>query len=225
MRTWTRRRTGLLIIVVVILVVIIAGVLYVLFGQGKEPAKEPSSRDTPQQAAEDALKTLEKLVTKDNYQAMGFASLDEVAKAQLGMPMPIYRVQLDQLRDYTPGESDPNALLVDVNRTLYPVTVDNEVRSSVAVEGPDGKWRGTDYGAPSLMKAISQYRQSDSDFVVHVGFLGLYFVGQRNEGGLLLTPLIDDSDLGFAAGKSMPADEVFRALLPVAQEYKDDAPM
>ena len=134
------------------------------------------------------MKTLEKLVTKENYEAMGFTSPDEVAKAQLGAPMTVYRVQLDQLREYSPGETEPKSLLVDVSRALYPVTVDGEVRSSVAVEGPQGKWRGTDFGAPGLIKALSQYRQSDLDFVVHVGFLGLYFVGQQVEAGLSLTP-------------------------------------
>jgi hypothetical protein len=224
MRT-LRRRTTLLILVVVVLVVIIAGGAYLLLGREEEPAKEPSGQDTPQQAAEEALKTLEELVTQENYEAMGFTSPDEVSKAQLGAPMTVYRVQLDQLREYAPGETEPEALLVDVSRALYPVTVDGEVRSSVAVEGPEGEWRGTDFGAPSLIKALSQYRQSESDFVVHVGFVGLYFVGLQNEEGLLLTPLLDDPDLGFVAGEPLPADEVFRALLPIAQEYEDEAPM
>ncbi len=224
MRT-LRRRTTLLILVVVVSIVIIAGGAYLLLGREKEPAKEPPGQDTPQQAAEEALKILEKLVTRENYEAMGFTSPDEVAKAQLGAPMTVYRVQLDQLREYSPGETEPKSLLVDVSRALYPVTVDGEVRSSVAVEGSQGEWRGTDFGAPGLIKALSQYRQSDSDFVVHVGFVGLYFVGQQNEAGLSLTPLLDDPNLGFVAGEPLPADEVFRALLPIAQEYKDEAPM
>ncbi|MEP0762054.1 MAG: SseB family protein [Chloroflexota bacterium] len=220
-----QRRTTLLVLVVVVLVVIIAGVLYVLLGREEEPDKEPPGQDTAQQAADEALKTLEKLVTEENYAAMGFTSPDEVAQAQLGAPMTVYRVQLDQLREYTPGETDPAGLLVDVSRLLYPVTVGEEVRSSVAVEGPQGVWRGTDYGGPGLMKALSQYRQSEDDFAVHVGFLGLYFVGQRSEDGLWLTPLLDDPDLGFVAGEPLAAAEVFRALLPLAQEYKEEAPM
>ncbi len=220
-----KRRTTLLVLVAVVLMVIVAGVAYVLLGREEEPDKEPTGQDTPQQAAEEALKTLEELVTAENYAAMGFASPDEVAQAQLGAPMTVYRVQLDQLREYAPGETDPMALLVDVSRMLYPVTVGAEVRSSVAVEGPQGVWRGTDYGGPGLMKALSQYRQRDDDFAVHVGFLGLYFVGQRNEDGLWLTPLLDDPDLGFVAGEPLAAEEVFRALVPLAQEYKEEAPM
>jgi len=224
MRT-LRKRTALLILVVLVLLVIIVGGAYLLLGREKEPAKEPPGRDTPQQAAEEALKTLEKLITQENYEAMGFASPDEVSRAQLGLPLPVYRVQLDQLREYSPGETDPKTLLVDVKRTLYPVTVDGEVRSSVAVEGPQGAWRGTDFGGPALIKALSQYRQSESDFVVHIGFVGLYFVAQQNEDGLWLTPLLDDPTLGFVAGEPLAAEEVFRALLPIAREYKDEAPM
>ncbi|MCZ7541545.1 MAG: hypothetical protein M5U29_16855 [Anaerolineae bacterium] len=220
-----KRRTPLLVLVVVVLVVIVVAVLYLLLGREEEPDKEPPGQDTAQLAAEEALKTLEKLVTAENYAAMGFASLDEVAQAQLGVPMTVYRVQLDHLREYTPGETDPVALLVDVSRQLYPVTVGEEVRSSVAVEESREVWRGTDFGAPGLMKALSQYRQSDDDFAVHVGFLGLYFVGQRNEDGLWLTPLLDDPDLGFVAGEPLAVEEVFRALLPLAQEYKEEAPM
>lgn len=220
-----QRRTTLLVLVVVVLALIVAAVLYLLFGRGEEPDKEPPGQDTAQQAAEEALKTLEKLVTAENYAAMGFASLGEVAQAQLGAPMTVYRVQLDHLRDYLPDQTDPEELLVDINRLLYPVTVGEEVRSSLAIEGRREAWRGTDYGGPGLIKAISQYRQGDDDFVVHVGFLGLYFVGQRNEDGLWLTPLLDDPDLGFVAGEPLAAAEVFRGLLSLAQQYKEEAPM
>ncbi len=144
--------------------------------------------DTADQAAQQSLDTLRRLVTTDNYQVMGFNALNEAQTAQLGDPMMVYRVQLDQLLAYesqSDSEADPNSLLVDVNRKMYPVTFNGEVRSSIAVEGQAGGWTATDFGGPNLIKALAQYRRSPDDFVVQIAFLGLYFVGERSDDGLL----------------------------------------
>src|ERR1700722_13973265 len=50
--------------------------------------------------AEKALKQLQGLATKDNFQSLGFDSLEEVPRAELGKALPVLLVRLDELRDY-----------------------------------------------------------------------------------------------------------------------------
>src|ERR1700722_154779 len=50
--------------------------------------------------AEKALKQLQGLATRDNFQSLGFDSLEEVPQAELGKALPVLLVRLDELRDY-----------------------------------------------------------------------------------------------------------------------------
>jgi len=84
------------------------------------------------------------LVTEEDFAALGFESLEEVADAQLGEPLQVSAVPLDRLKEFTP-ETDPNELLVEANRIIYPVTVNEEVcsrdlcRHPATGRGPRGR--------------------------------------------------------------------------------------
>lgn len=217
-----QRRTVRIIIPIIVLVVIVIAGYFILKQVIVPPTQPPPQSDTSDAAATQSLEILKQLVTADNYQMMGFTSPDEVASAQLGEPIKVFRIQLDQVLSYNPDSTDQSQvdnLLVDVNRVIYPVTVKQEVRSSVVVEGRDSKWIGTDFGSPNLVKAISQYRKNADDFVVHIAFLGLYFVAESNADGLQLTPITDDPRFDFTAGQSISATTVLTTILPAARDY------
>jgi hypothetical protein len=180
-----------------------------------------------QSAAARALETYRKLVTNDNYKELGFESLDEAAAATLGEPRRVFAVKLDQLRAYQAG-GDPNRLLTDANRVIYPVAVREQVRSSISVEQKDGKWRAMDFGNAGLAKQIAQasrnltasnQKPEETPIVVHVLPFNLYFLGHRFEKRLLLTPLGDYSTFNLKSGAPAPADEVFASLASFAKEY------
>lgn len=213
------------IIIVVLIVAAVAAFLIVGRLNAQPTGEQPPQSKTPEEAAEQSLEILRKLVTEENFRAMGFETLEEVSNAELGEPMSVFRVPHDQLLKYEPQESDPERLLVDVSRIMYPVIVDGKVRSSVVVEGPEGQWVGTDFGGPNLMQTLAKFRGEESDFVVHVPFLGLYFIANEAEDGLALTPIIDDTRFDFVAGRTLRADQVFEAILPAAKEYDGEAPM
>ena len=48
--------------------------------------------------AEAALKKLRGLATKENVKSLGFDSLDELPAAELGVPLPLLMVRLDELK-------------------------------------------------------------------------------------------------------------------------------
>jgi hypothetical protein len=193
----------------------------------------PTGSASSRQAASQGLETLRKLVNADNYRSMGFESLDEVRSASLGDPLHIYRVRLDQLREYEPG-GDPEKLLSDIGQDLYPVSVAGAVRSSVLIEKKGGQWSAVSFGGANLVKVLGQRLADNSTtskvaaasyFEVHVAALNMYFLGYRQESRLMLVPLIDDAKLKFTAGMPVPAAEVFAALVPAAKAVPPDKPL
>jgi len=180
-----------------------------------------------QKAASGALATFGQLVTEDNYRAMGFDSLGEVGVARLAEPLRVFMVRLDHLQKYEPG-SDPNKMLSGGDQVIYPVTVGEQVRSSITVHKVERTWKAFDFGSPTLVKMLAKVRKYSADstklaissyFVVRVPALNLYFIGHRADGVLMLTPLVDHPGYRFKARVTMPADRVFAALLPAAKGH------
>jgi hypothetical protein len=193
-----------------------------------QPAPETPARQ-PQEAATRALETLQKMITPQNFKAMGFESLDEVKAAALGEPLALFYVRLDQLREFQPG-TDPNTLLTDVGQMIYPVTVREQTRSSIVVAKTEETWKAVRFGGPNLIKAVAEVRKGSppsttaapavsASFLVEVPALKVYFLGSRSDQRLTLTPLLDDPTVKFKAGVPMPAEEALGALVPIAKAY------
>lgn len=179
---------------------------------------QPHPNGSQASAAQDGLATLRQIVNANNYAALGFGSPDEVRQATLGEPLMIYQVRLDALRRFN-GQGDPQTLLADVRRSLYPVQVSGKVATSIFVTGVREGWRATELGNAAVAKLVSRYRHGAGDFVVHVPALQSYFVADQVEGRLVLTPVMDDPRTGFRAGEALPADLVFAALQKAASDY------
>lgn len=215
MRTLSR---GLVIMIgILVLVGVGLGLVFAARQSGSASQPPPPAPD-PQTAAEQALDTFRQMVTDENYQALGFQTPNEIKTARLGQPLTILRVPLDRLLSFSP-ENNPEELLVDENRVIYPVTANEQVRSSITVEGAEQGWNAMEFGNSTLIKALVGVRQEPSDFIVQVPALSLYLIAQRSDNELLLTPILDDPRFGFNAGETLTAAAAFEAMLPVAREY------
>jgi hypothetical protein len=183
-------------------------------------ASAPPPTSDAQQAASNALATLQKLVTEQNYKALGFTSLDEVKSATLAKPLAQYDIGLDRLREYQVGK-DPNALLTASSETIYPVTVAGQVRSSVTVVKKETGYTTASFGNANIVKALSLYRGANVSeaFAVRISALGMYFLGNRVETRLMLTPVVEDNRLPFRIGVAVPAEDLLKAIIPLAQAY------
>lgn len=208
---------GLIIIVVVVAVI----ALLVTRTTTVQPASAPGSSDTAEQAAAQSLEILRTLVTQENFESFGFMAPGDVSTAELGSPLPVFHVRLDTLQAYKPGETDPDSLLVELNKRIYPVTVGDDIRSAVTVEQSASGWTGTEFGGVNFVSAAEQYRRAESDFIVQVPALNLYFVAERSDAGLMLTPLVDDARFDLKAGEPVAADALFTTILPAAQAAED----
>jgi hypothetical protein len=186
----------------------------------KRGASAPPPVGDAQQAASNAITTLQKLVTEQNYKTLGFSSVDEVKSAALAAPLPMFNIGLDRLKSYQAGQ-DANALLTASSETIYPVTAGGQVRSSVTVVKKESGYTTASFGNAEIVKGLSRYRSDNmpNAFAVRVPALSLYFLGNRIENRLMLTPVTEDSRLPFRVGVAVPAEEVLKAIIPLAQAY------
>lgn len=133
--------------------VLIAAMVYLLSGC-QTARTQPPPRSTPAVAAQEGLATLKQVVNANNFAALGFKSVEEVRTATLGQPLQIYRVQLDALRNFTVG-TNPETLLVDAKRSLYPVEVSQRVASSIFVTQARDGWRAGELGNAAVAQLVS----------------------------------------------------------------------
>ena len=178
--------------------------------------------------ASESLATLSKLVTKQkNYREMGFESLNELKRMNIGEPLQVFIVRLDHLKEYKKG-GDPNKMLSGGNHVIYPVLVNKQVRSSVTIAEVEKNWRAVSFGNPTVVKLLTKIRMDSAEtnrlplssyFIVRVPALNFYFLGYRIDNKLMLTPLLDDPRFEFKTGVSKSADKVFTTILPAAKEH------
>jgi hypothetical protein len=188
-------------------------------GSTAEPAPVSGPADTAALgAARQGLATLQVMVTPDNFRGLGFASLDDVRRAQLGAPLPMYRVELDALRRFT-ARTPPEDVIVDAQRSLYPVMVDERVAMSIIVTGHADGWRATDFGNAALARAVTATRRSPEDVIVQIPAAKLVFIGRGAGAKMTLTSIVDDPRFGFKAGQALPASRVLIAVQRGMQGY------
>jgi hypothetical protein len=202
-----------------------AGCASQLLGQ-VPPDRQRGAVDTV--AAQRALGTFASLLAQQrNYQQMGFESAAEVRSATLGVSWDEYMVRLSDLKAYQAAQ-DPNALLITTARRTFPILVGGRTRSSLTL-GADGRPVG--FGSPSYVRMLdslrSQVAQRDGGavvdyFEVRVSALNTTFLGSRRNGQLFLTPLKTDSQYGFEAGRTLPANDALRAMVPAAQAHNGE---
>ena len=179
--------------------------------------REPPSRD-PQEAADRGRAVFQSLINEQTYKGFGFDSVDEASDTQLGPYMAVFDVPPERLWGFRSGK-DTNELLVRSFETIYPVTVDGRVKSSLTVVRLDnGGYRAAGFGDAALVTRLSSYRSDDKagEFVVRVLGLNMYFLGRRAEGRFTLTPIEDDDRFGLRAGERYDADDVLQRLARIA---------
>jgi hypothetical protein len=187
----------------------------VLLMAGCSPHKNELNQSVqkPQDAAENAIGVLQKLVNEQNYRNLGFQSVEEVKQARLGQPMEIYNIGLERMKDYPAGQ-DPSKLLTSSAETLYPVTVGGNVRTGLTIIRKDRGYEISSFGKADIVKRLTGYRQSPGEFAVRIPALGMYFVGRCVDARVVLVPIGNDPRLKVQAGEAAPLQVVVDQLRP-----------
>jgi hypothetical protein len=186
-------------------------------GQGNQSA-DPAASGSSQEAAQSGLMVMQTLVRTENFQGLGFSSVDQAKNAQLGDPLKLFSVPLDSLSAYK-GDANAAGLLHDAHKMIYPVTADQHVVSSLSTTQHDDGWRATEFGNSALTRALVAHRASKDDFVVWVPALKIYFTARGEGEGLVLTAIMDDPRFDLKAGEAIPASRAFAVLQKSASAY------
>jgi hypothetical protein len=190
----------------------------------------PTDPNDPVAVATQSLSTLGQLVTQDTYAAMGFQSLDEVAKAKLGSPVSVYMIQLDELKTLDPA-ADPKSVMHDLKERLFPVHVGGSTRTAIVVrQDAAGKWKMASVGDAATVKLLDEVRALHSKatgktheyILVKVPAVYQMFLAHTDGAGKMhLVTLREDKAMGAAKkGEERPANTVLELLQKFAKEYK-----
>lgn len=195
-------------------------------------AAPPASSDPkdPVAVATQSLSTLTSLATKDTFADLGFQSLDEVAKAKLGTPVSVYRIQLDELQKADLA-ADPKTLMHDMNERLFPVHVGGSTRTALVLrQGADGTWKLVSVGDAQSVKLLDEVRalhskatgKSHEYILVKVPAIYQMFLARTDaDGKMHLITLHEDKAMGAAKkGEERPARTVVELLQKYAKDFK-----
>jgi hypothetical protein len=197
-------------------------------GVGLGAGCRKKSRVAVSKEAEGALDPVRKMITKDNYETLGFRSFEEVGRMSLGDPITVYKVGLPALRHYQAG-TDPERLLADTGTVYYPVMVGDDIRSMIEMKKTNVGWRSeafgmADFAVPFVhmeMEVAATAKVPRSDlFAVRIPGMSHDFVGYRRNGTIELVPLRDASGFHLVAGEARPAADVFAEMAPAARDRK-----
>jgi hypothetical protein len=201
-------------------------------GMSQQPLPRLSAEAvaTSHPVAREALAQLPPLVNEETYRQLGFESPDEVKQAQLGTPIHIFMVRLDQLKAFGAREK-ADGLLSETNEVLYPVEVSGRIRTGLRMRMIDGTWRLSSFGASAKTQALGVASKRafalskvkpDDQIAVNVPALQLYFMGYHDtRGELMLVPAADDARFKLKAGQAEPAQRIFARLAPFAKRYPE----
>jgi hypothetical protein len=174
--------------------------------------------------AEKALKQLRELATKENFKSLGFESLEELSAAELGRPLPVLIVRLDELREYKP-KGDAYKLLHPIPKVVYGVNVKGEPRCGVEVQKRDGKWEASALGiaGPARQYVLAVKKQAEKDrgtafFLVKVLALNETYLGYQTDQGVKLVHVRQQAEEKDKV-EARPASDVLAELVKLAKEH------
>jgi hypothetical protein len=155
-------------------------------------------------------------------------------------PFSILEVRLNDLRNFVPSK-ESTIPLVFTNQLLFPVEVNNQVKSSITLrytpnipgktEQKENKvgWQLARWGQPKLIQLLtkeeahlaSQKPTAQSRFLLKIPALNRIFLGYHDNDVIRLIPLVNDHI--FTTGESYSAHDVFKWLSTEAKNM-DESP-
>jgi len=229
---------------VFLVLLVVLGLVFLLFFPKRAPKHTawPSPEDLARVTrplrplAESSLQEFRGMVDTNDFQDLGFETIEEARSATLAEPLVVYRITLATLRDWQTNRTTDD-LLDASSKVIYPVAADGQVRSSIILQNARGRWEASDYGYASLATLLADARQRVAKdarlpfgqlFAVEVRALNRFFIGHRPGAQAFLTPVVSEPALSLDAGQPLPAAEALARLVPLARSqrgYPGEAPV
>jgi hypothetical protein len=175
-------------------IILVVGAAIVLAGSGIHVPAFSQAAPTAEMAADKGMAELPELLNSDTFERLGFTSTGEASDALVDKESALksYTVDLKALRNFKRGD-DAEKLLEDEDTIIYPITVGGTVRSSMTVtQLKDGTWDVTGWGAPDFIDQLTSLSFSDSNILVWIPGLYIFFLGERQQNGKLMLASINN---------------------------------
>lgn len=193
------------------------------------PAGGAVNTADPASVAGQGLKNMSRMANKDTYAGLGFKSLDEVGKANLGAMVKVYMIQYDELKALDPA-ADPKTALHDLDERLFPVNVGGAARAAIVVhlDARDKQWKVVSFGDPATVLLLDEARSLHSKangnheyFLIRIPAIYQMFLGFTDGTGKMhFITMREDKDVGGKKGEARPARTVLDLLTKVAKNAK-----
>lgn len=176
------------------------------------------------EAAAAGLKTMRALAEGGDSGSLGVRSPKDFDGATIGEKLDVFMIRLDALKAAPVDAPSAEKLLTSTTESVVPVLIGGQVRSSITITRGTGGFEASAFGEADLQGLGESRPPGQGAFLVQVPALGLQFLGSREAGKLMLTPMVSDPRLRLETGKAAPADDVVRQLVPLARSH-DGLPM
>jgi hypothetical protein len=181
--------------------------------------------------ASKALIEFQDLLDDKDIEMFGFKSLAEVKATRIESPFVVYWIALKDLQSFTNNLS-AGTLLRKPWKIIYPVSYEGKIRACVTLQkSASDRWTGSDFGFPGLALSLSSARSAVVEsthlaatniFAVEIPALNSVFLAHQSDNKIILTAVYDESELRLPAGRSMPADQLLKTLVPIAQRRRNN---
>jgi len=155
-------------------------------------------------AAEEGLSPFLKVIPPPERENYGFAPGDDLEKAALGEPFPLYTITPQTLFNSASG-SPVSSLISSAGSWFFPVLVNGEARNILTVDQMAGSWKAVAIGKAALARELQKVREQWPEAkgyepkLVAVFQATAYFFTVPEKDDYNLTPLTFDGK-GFDAG-------------------------
>jgi hypothetical protein len=186
-------------------------------------------------AAEEGLIKYLTIIQDAELEQFGFKSVDELARATLGEPYKVYTIKPQSLASYSKGER-VSSLLSELSLWYFPIEVDGEARTMLAVTFFEEQWQPSEFGGTVLPQSLQSLETHMPSLLENQGIHGEYSVrlvrifdlqatfllfqsGDRE----LVVPLLDFPDqYGVQNDKLYDTEELVPQLAESAQRLMED---
>jgi len=184
-------------------------------------------------AAADAQKALaayqQNVVNDKNYGKYGFGSVGEARSSQLGAPLPILILGLDQLKAYNPGTGYKPSI-AGAQMLWYPVQVAGQTRAKLEMIRKNNQWVAGEFGSKVTADIVAKAQAALPDLLaaknVPAGYqvalvkapavYGQFLYVQSTAGDFMVPALLNPERLNLQNNTVYTADEVLTKLKAAA---------
>lgn len=130
---------------------------------GGQPLMAAEVPAAVQEAAEKGLPTMLQALPDNIVQQFNFSSPEELSQASLGTPFQVFTIHPDEILNYGAGTSI-EAIISGTDQWFFPVTVNDQVRTLLAVARIGEQWQAVSIGSSGLGQqwtdTVAQYDSS-----------------------------------------------------------------